>query len=82
MATDTLGADAGLAARDSIDATVRLWDTRTGAVLRTPRVERCCERLDITGVTGITEAQRETLIPLGVPDRGPQRYPTHPTTRA
>jgi hypothetical protein len=33
--------------------------------VRTLRAERCYERLDITGLTGITDAQRQALLALG-----------------
>jgi hypothetical protein len=33
--------------------------------VRTLRAERCYERLDITGLTGITGAQRQALLTLG-----------------
>jgi WD40 repeat protein len=47
------------------DGTVRLWDARTGANVHTLRAERRYERLDITGLSGITEAQRQALLALG-----------------
>jgi hypothetical protein len=47
---------------------VRLWETSTGAWLGTLRPERRYERLDITGLTGITDAQRTALLALGALD--------------
>ena len=44
---------------------MRLWETPGGAQVRTLRAERRYERLDITGLTGITEAQRQALLTLG-----------------
>jgi WD40 repeat protein len=51
------------------DGTVRLWDVRSGALRRTLRLERRYEALDVTGLTGITDAQRGTLFALGAIDR-------------
>ena len=50
------------------DGTVRLWEVSTGTCLRTLQPERRYERLDITRLTGVTEAQREALLTLGAVD--------------
>ena len=42
-----------------------LWDIVTGEHLQTLRRERPYERLNITGIRGITEAQKATLRALG-----------------
>lgn len=47
------------------DGTVRFWELPSGTTIRTLRSERRYERLDITGLKGITEAQRGALIALG-----------------
>ena len=44
---------------------------RTAPALRTLRADRRYERLDITGLTGVNEAQRATLLALGAIDQGP-----------
>jgi len=47
------------------DDGVMLWDIRTGEHIRTLRRDRPYERLDITGVRGLTQAQKATLRALG-----------------
>jgi WD40 repeat protein len=67
-----LSADGQLVASGGFDGTVRLWETSTGKWLRTLRPERRYERLDIAGLTGITDAQRAALLALGaVEQHGP-----------
>jgi non-specific serine/threonine protein kinase len=44
-----------------------------GTYLHTLQVDRCYERLDITGLTGVTEAQRSALLALGAVERAPVR---------
>ena len=57
--------DGRLLASGSADATIKLWDIQTGDCLKTLRPERPYERMNITGVTGLTEAQKATLKALG-----------------
>ena len=47
------------------DGTLRLWDIASGKCLKIYRPDRAYERMNITGVTGITEAQKNTLLSLG-----------------
>ncbi len=46
-------------------ATMQLWSVRSGVSLHTLRSDRPYERVDITGLTGVTDAQRAALLTLG-----------------
>jgi WD40 repeat protein len=52
-------------ASSSADETIKLWDIDTGKCLKTLRADRPYEGMNITGVTGITQAQKATLEFLG-----------------
>jgi WD40 repeat protein len=47
------------------DETTKLWDVQTGECIRTFRSPRPYEGMNITGVTGLTDAQKGTLKALG-----------------
>ncbi|HZO28667.1 MAG TPA: helix-turn-helix domain-containing protein [Chloroflexota bacterium] len=64
-----LSAGGDLAVSGGIDGEVRLWTVGSGECLRVLRDERRYERLDITGLTGVTEAQRAALLTLGAIER-------------
>lgn len=49
----------------SDDETMKLWDVKTGECLATLRAPRPYEGTNITGVTGLTHAQRASLMALG-----------------
>jgi WD40 repeat protein len=63
-----LSSDGLLLASGGLDDTVRLWEPSSGAALRILRSDRRYERVDITGLTGVTEAQRAALLTLGAVD--------------
>jgi WD40 repeat protein len=66
-----LSGDDGLVASGSEDGTVKLWESSCGACLHTLRGDRRYERMDITALTDVTEAQRSALLALGAVDRCP-----------
>ncbi len=57
--------DGDLLASTGDDGTIRLWEVQTGTCLETMRSDRPYEQMDITGATGLTEAQKMTLKALG-----------------
>ncbi|MFL5658045.1 MAG: NB-ARC domain-containing protein [Ktedonobacteraceae bacterium] len=52
------------------DGAIMLWDLQGGEHLRTLRRDRPYERLNITGIRGLTEAQKATLRALGAVEEG------------
>ncbi|OUL34176.1 hypothetical protein BV372_14600 [Nostoc sp. T09] len=52
-------------ASGSGDGTIKLWNVNTGECFKTLQVERPYEGMNITGVTGLTEAQIAALKALG-----------------
>jgi hypothetical protein len=60
---------------------VRLWEAKSGACMRTLRAERRYERMDISGLIGITAAQRASLIALGAVERPLDRAPALASAR-
>lgn len=60
-----LSPDDQLLVSGSYDETAKLWNIETGECLKTFKSPRPYEGMNITGVTGLTEAQRATLIALG-----------------
>ncbi len=47
------------------DDTIRLWSVESGECMQTLRPDRPYERMNITGATGLTEAQKAALKALG-----------------
>ncbi|BAC92292.1 NB-ARC domain-containing protein [Gloeobacter violaceus] len=61
--------DGSTLASASLDETIRLFDPATGACLRRFTVERTYEGTDLTGATGLSDAQKAVLIALGAVER-------------
>jgi WD40 repeat protein len=47
------------------DETIALWDVQTGDRIKVLRAPRPYEKLNITGIKSLTEAQKTTLKALG-----------------
>jgi WD40 repeat protein len=62
-------------ASGSVDETIKLWDVKTGECLKTLRADRPYEGMNITDVTGLTEAQKATLKALGAVELEVDSYP-------
>jgi WD40 repeat protein len=54
--------NSGRLASGSFDGSLRLWDVSSGNTLHVMRIERRYERMDITQLRGITDAQRDALL--------------------
>jgi WD40 repeat protein len=52
------------------DGAIQVWDLESGELRRTLRRDRPYERLDISGVQGLTDAQRASLRALGAVEDG------------
>ena len=55
-------------ASSSFDATLRVWDVGNAKCLKVLRSDRPYEGMNITGVTGLTTAQKSSLKALGAVD--------------
>ena len=47
------------------DGAITIWNLRRGELVRTLRLDRPYERMNITGIRGLTEAQKASLQTLG-----------------
>ncbi|MBE8989922.1 WD40 repeat domain-containing protein [Nostoc sp. LEGE 12450] len=47
------------------DGLIKIWNINTGECLKTLRSDRPYERMNITGIKGLTEAEKATLKALG-----------------
>jgi WD40 repeat protein len=57
--------DGTMIASGSEDGTIKIWNIQTGECLRTLRTDRPYEGINITGVQGLTAAQKTALKTLG-----------------
>ncbi len=57
--------DGQILASSSADETIKLWNIKTGECIKTLRVPRPYENANITGVTGLSNAQKDSLKRLG-----------------
>lgn len=64
----TWNQDGSKLASGSSDETIKIWDSRSGDCLQTLTIPQPYEEMNITGVTGLTEAQKLTLKLLGARD--------------
>jgi WD40 repeat protein len=64
-----LSADARLVVSGGFDGSVRLWDVGSATCERVLRSSRRYEGVDVTGLTGITDAQRQALLSLGATEQ-------------
>jgi WD40 repeat protein len=67
-----MSGDGQLVASGGFDGSLRLWNGTTGTLLRTLVGDRRYERREITGLTGITDAQRDAMCALGATDSSSQ----------
>ena len=63
--------DGSMLASCGDDGAIHIWDLQSGEHLRMLRHDRPYERLDISGVKGLTEAQKTTLRALGAMESAP-----------
>ena len=64
------------------DGAVMLWDLVSGEYLRTMRRDRPYERLNITGIRGLTQAEIATLRALGAVEDEANEQSSHPEQAA
>lgn len=63
--------DGATLASSGEDGVIHLWDTDRAELIRTLRIDRPYERMDITGLVGLNEAQRAALYALGAVEQSP-----------
>src|SRR4029079_3083477 len=61
----SISPDGSLIATSGQDGAVMLWDPTSGACRATLRPDRRYERMDISGLTGVSEVQKMVLRTLG-----------------
>ncbi|QIR40780.1 NACHT domain-containing protein [Tolypothrix sp. PCC 7910] len=66
----TFSPDGATLASSSEDGTIKIWNVQTGECLKTLRGTPPYERMNITGIKGLTEAEKATLKALGAVEDG------------
>jgi WD40 repeat protein/transcriptional regulator with XRE-family HTH domain len=66
-----LSGDGRVVLSGGLDGTTRVWSADRSSSVHVLRPDRPYERMDITGLTGVTEAQRMAMLALGAVDHGP-----------
>jgi WD40 repeat protein len=61
----TMSPNGATIASGSQDETIKLWDGKTGECFNTLRAQRPYEGMNISGIMGLTEAEKATLKALG-----------------
>ena len=64
--------DGRLLASCSEDGAIKVWNLESTELVRTMRRDRPYERLNITGIRGLTQAQKATLRALGAMEGSPE----------
>ena len=64
----SFSSDGQMLVSGSDDGTIKLWYVQKGKCLKTLRSDRPYEQMNITGATGLSTAQKATLIILGAVD--------------
>jgi len=64
------------------DGTIRIWEASTGACLNTLKKDRPFQRVDITRLSGVTDAQRTALLALGAIEQSGSEAPVPKTFSA
>jgi WD40 repeat protein len=61
--------DGSILASASADTTIALWDVTTRSRVKTLRIDRPYEGMNVAGVTGLTDGSISTLKGLGAIER-------------
>jgi WD40 repeat protein/DNA-binding CsgD family transcriptional regulator len=61
--------DGRLVASGSKDEAIRLWEVETGNCIKVLKIERPYEGMNITGVSGLKDSYKATLVALGAFDK-------------